>query len=91
MRLVRQRHHLLRTLSIRDRSAAAAAVEATFSTSANFKRNASSSAPWISNADDNSTRSFSDSARSASQAVYATYNASLASSCASVHSALNAD
>jgi hypothetical protein len=43
------------------------------------------------NADDNSTRSFSASARSASQPVCATFNASLASSCASVHSALNAD
>jgi hypothetical protein len=44
-------------LSIRDRSDAAA-VEASFSTSANFKRTASNSAPWVSNADDNSTRSF---------------------------------
>ena len=59
---------------MRDRTAAAA-IEASFSASADFKRNGSSPVTWVSNAEYNSTRSFSASARSASQDVRYRYYA----------------
>ena len=54
---------------IRDRSAAAAVIEVSFSTFADFEAQRLELRALGSNAQDNSTRSFSASARSASQDV----------------------